>query len=29
MNPQLIESYKKSADRALNWFLQQLKDDGS
>ena len=29
MNPQLIESYKKSADRALNWLLQQLKDDGS
>ncbi len=29
MNPQLIGNYKKSADEALNWLLQQLKDDGS
>jgi hypothetical protein len=29
MNPQLIVNYKRSADRALDWLLKQLKDDGS
>ncbi len=29
MNTKLIENYKKGADRALNWLLHQLKDNGS
>lgn len=29
MNKQLIANYKKGADKALNWLLQKLKDDGS
>jgi hypothetical protein len=29
MNPKLTDVYKKSADKALDWLLLQLKPDGS
>jgi hypothetical protein len=29
MNPHLTDTYRKSADKALGWLLQQLKPDGS
>ena len=29
MTPQLTEVYQKSADKALNWLMQQLNPDGS
>ena len=29
MNPQLTDVYKKSAEKALDWLLLQLKPDGS